>query len=244
LILELDLGCDTKEEKKITSRALLSLARIISRTAKSLYYSDTSSDSSNQYLNFSDIYSHPIHFRCLSDMSRLTNGFGFRYVIILFKFDQWIWFSIRHDMRRYVCSAFQILLHTLPQAETTTNLRNDISVCRFIYLGHTHFDISFAVSVMSYYIHNLRNDHIDVVYQILKYLNSAHEKWLIFRKTDHVSIRSYCGSDRANCSDDRRSTSGLYLHRRQLGLFKKQEATFGGKIDSGSIVQSNSFGSY
>jgi hypothetical protein len=108
--------------------------------------------------------------------------------------------------------------YTLPQVETTTNLRNDISVCRFIYLGHTHSDISFTVSVMSHYIHNLRNNHMDVVYQILRYLNSAHEKGLVFRKNGHVSIRSYCGSDWANCSDDRRSTSGLYLHRRTWSL--------------------------
>jgi hypothetical protein len=152
LILELDLGCDTKEEKKLHH----------ARCSHSLG-------------SFSDTDSHPIHFICLSDMSCGV-------FIILFKFDQWIRFLIRHDMRRYACSAFQILLHTLPQAETTTNLRNDISVYRFIYLGHTHFDISFAVSVMSHYIHNLRNDHMNVVYQILRYLNSAHEKGLIFRK--------------------------------------------------------------
>jgi hypothetical protein len=44
---------------------------------------------------------------------------------------------------------------------------------RLIYLCHTRPDISFAVSVVSRYMHDPRKGHMDVVYHILRYLKSA-----------------------------------------------------------------------
>jgi hypothetical protein len=55
-------------------------------------------------------------------------------------------------------------------------------VGRLIYLCHTHPDISFAVSVANHYMHDPKKDHMDAVYHILRYLKSAPEKGLIFRK--------------------------------------------------------------
>jgi Reverse transcriptase (RNA-dependent DNA polymerase) len=80
-------------------------------------------------------------------------------------------------------------------------------VGRLIYLSHTCPDISFAVSVVSRYMHDPREGHMDVVYQILRYLKNAPGKGLIFRKNGHLNIEGYCDSDRASCSDDRKSTS-------------------------------------
>jgi Reverse transcriptase (RNA-dependent DNA polymerase) len=80
-------------------------------------------------------------------------------------------------------------------------------VGRLIYLSHTRPDISFAVSVVSRYMHDPREGHMDAVYQILRYLKSAPGKGLIFRKNEHLNIESYCDSDWASCSDDRKSTS-------------------------------------
>jgi Reverse transcriptase (RNA-dependent DNA polymerase) len=48
-----------------------------------------------------------------------------------------------------------------------------------IYLSHTHPDISFVVSVVSRYMHDPREGHMDAVYQILRYLKSAPRKGLI-----------------------------------------------------------------
>jgi hypothetical protein len=84
-------------------------------------------------------------------------------------------------------------------------------VGRLIYLCHTHPDILFAVSVVSRYMHDPRKGHMDVIYHILRYLKSAHEKGLIFRKNEHMNIEDYCDSDWANCQDDRRSTSGYCM---------------------------------
>jgi Reverse transcriptase (RNA-dependent DNA polymerase) len=84
-------------------------------------------------------------------------------------------------------------------------------VDRLIYLSHTRPDISFAVSVVSRYIHDPREGHMDVVYQILRYLKSAPGKGLIFQKNDHLNIEGYCDSDWASCADGRRSTSGYCM---------------------------------
>ncbi|XP_020268393.1 uncharacterized protein LOC109843843 [Asparagus officinalis] len=83
-------------------------------------------------------------------------------------------------------------------------------VGRLIYLSHTRPDISFAVSVVSRYMHDPRKGHMDAVFQILRYLKSAPGKGLIFRN-EHMSIEGYCDSDWASCSDDRRFTSGYCI---------------------------------
>ncbi|XP_020243647.1 uncharacterized protein LOC109821901 [Asparagus officinalis] len=84
-------------------------------------------------------------------------------------------------------------------------------VGRLIYLSHTRPDISFAVSVVSRYMHDTRKGHMDVVYLILKYLKGAHVKGLLFKRSGHVNIEGYCDSDWASCGDDRRSTSGYCI---------------------------------
>jgi hypothetical protein len=49
-----------------------------------------------------------------------------------------------------------------------------------IYLSRTRPDISFAVSMVSHYMHDPREGHMNVVCQILRYLKSALGKGLIF----------------------------------------------------------------
>jgi hypothetical protein len=84
-------------------------------------------------------------------------------------------------------------------------------VDRLIYLSHTRPDISFVVSVVSRYMYDPREGHMDAVYQILRYLKNAPGKGLIFRKNGHLNIEGYCDSDWASCSDDRKSTSGYCM---------------------------------
>jgi len=49
-------------------------------------------------------------------------------------------------------------------------------VGRLIYLCHTRPDISYAVSVVSRYMHDPRSGHLDAVYRILRYLKSSPGK--------------------------------------------------------------------
>ena len=81
-------------------------------------------------------------------------------------------------------------------------------VGRLIYLCHTRPDISYAVSVVSRYMHDPRAGHMDVVYRILRYLKSSPEKGLWFKRNQHLDVEGYCDADWASSVDDRRSTSG------------------------------------
>ena len=81
-------------------------------------------------------------------------------------------------------------------------------VGRLIYLCHTRPDISYAVSVMSRYMHDPRSGHLDAVYWILRYLKSSPGKGLMFKSHGHLNVEGYCDANWASCLDDRRSTSG------------------------------------
>ena len=48
-------------------------------------------------------------------------------------------------------------------------------VGKLIYLSHTRFDISFVVSVVSKFMNNLTEEHIEAVYRILRYLKIFQE---------------------------------------------------------------------
>ena len=80
-------------------------------------------------------------------------------------------------------------------------------VGRLIYLCHTRPDISYAVSVVSRYMHDPRTGHMDLVYRILRYLKGTPGKGLWFRKSKHLDLEGYCDADWASSKDDRRSTS-------------------------------------
>ena len=81
-------------------------------------------------------------------------------------------------------------------------------VGRLIYLCHTRPDITYAVSVVSRYMHNPRSAHMDAVYRILRYLKSCPRKGLWFKRNGHLNVEGYCDADWESCQDDRRSTSG------------------------------------
>nr|CAE03643.1 OSJNBa0060N03.8 [Oryza sativa Japonica Group] len=84
-------------------------------------------------------------------------------------------------------------------------------VGRLIYLCHTRPDISYAVSVVSRYMHDPRTGHLDVVHKILRYLKGTPGKGLWFMKNGHLNVEGYCDADWASSMDDRRSTSGYYV---------------------------------
>ncbi|KAK1678811.1 hypothetical protein QYE76_039659 [Lolium multiflorum] len=81
-------------------------------------------------------------------------------------------------------------------------------VGRLIYLCHTRPDISYAVSVVSRYMHDPRSGHLDAVNQILRYLKGSPGKGLWFKRNGHLNVDGYFDADWASCLDDRRSTSG------------------------------------
>ena len=57
-------------------------------------------------------------------------------------------------------------------------------------------------------MHDPRTGHLEVVYQILRYLKGTPGKGLWFRANRHLNLEGYYDADWASSRDDRRSTSG------------------------------------
>ena len=81
-------------------------------------------------------------------------------------------------------------------------------VGKLIYLSHTRPDISFAVSVVSPFMHTPYEEHMEVVYRILRYLKGTLGRGLIFKRSDQRGIEVYTDANWARSVTDRRSTSG------------------------------------
>ncbi|KAL6180126.1 hypothetical protein ACLB2K_046794 [Fragaria x ananassa] len=103
-------------------------------------------------------------------------------------------------------------------------------VGRLIYLWHTRPDLAYAVSVVSQYMHNPSKDHMNVVMRILRYLKSAPEKGLVFRKHGHLRTSGYTDVDWAGNITDMRFTSGYFtfVGGNLVDHLEKQETECGG----------------
>ncbi|RVW97159.1 Retrovirus-related Pol polyprotein from transposon RE1 [Vitis vinifera] len=84
-------------------------------------------------------------------------------------------------------------------------------VGRLMYLAHTRPNLAYALSVVSQYMHNPGEQHMNAVMRILRHLKNAPGKGILFAKNvDHQSIKVYTDVDWAGAVDDRRSTSGYF----------------------------------
>ena len=81
-------------------------------------------------------------------------------------------------------------------------------VGRLIYLSHTRPDIAFAVSMVSQFMHNPHEEHLNAVYRILRYLKSSPGKGLLFKKNSSRKVDAFTDVDWAGSITDRKSTSG------------------------------------
>lgn len=83
-------------------------------------------------------------------------------------------------------------------------------VGKLIYLSHTRPNIAHAVSVVSQFMHCPREDHMDAVIRLLRYLKSSVGKGLMFSKNNHLDIEGYIDANWAGNISDRKSTLGYF----------------------------------
>jgi hypothetical protein len=81
-------------------------------------------------------------------------------------------------------------------------------VGRLIYLSHTRPDITFAVSVVSQFMHDPRTSHMDAVNRIMRYLKGCPGQGLLYTSHGNLQVEFYTDADWAGSLEDRRSTSG------------------------------------
>jgi hypothetical protein len=83
-------------------------------------------------------------------------------------------------------------------------------VGKLIYLSHTRPDITYAVNVVSQFMHDPRKAHMDAVERILRYLKSNPGKGILFSNHGNLKVEGYTDADWAGSKNDKRSTSGYF----------------------------------
>ncbi|KAL6347733.1 hypothetical protein AAG906_026262 [Vitis piasezkii] len=81
-------------------------------------------------------------------------------------------------------------------------------VGRLIYLAHTRPNIVYSVSVISQFMHDPREPHLQAAYRVLHYLKGNPGKRILFKKNNTLALEAYTDADYAGSLVDRRSTTG------------------------------------
>ena len=79
-----------------------------------------------------------------------------------------------------------------------------------MYLGHTRPNLAYALNVFNQFMHSPKEEHMNVVIRILRYLKSSLGKGIMFTKGNNLDIRGYTDAGQAGSIDDRCSTSGYF----------------------------------
>ncbi|GFZ05828.1 hypothetical protein Acr_17g0014000 [Actinidia rufa] len=82
-------------------------------------------------------------------------------------------------------------------------------VDRLIYLTNTRLDLTFAVSVVSQFMHSPRTSHVNVVYHILRYLKTCPGLGLFYKSGTQSGLSCFTDTDYAATKSDKRSTFGF-----------------------------------
>jgi len=80
-------------------------------------------------------------------------------------------------------------------------------VGKLIYLAHTRSDIAYVVSVVSQFMHDPRERHLQAVNKILQYLKKSPRRGLLFKRNEKLIMEVYTDADYAGSIIDRKSTS-------------------------------------
>ncbi|XP_034684089.1 uncharacterized mitochondrial protein AtMg00810-like [Vitis riparia] len=81
-------------------------------------------------------------------------------------------------------------------------------VGRLIYLTVSRLDITYAIHVLSRFMHQPRKAHMEAAFRVVRYLKNAPGQGLFFSSNNDFRLRAYCDSDWAGCPLTRRSTIG------------------------------------
>ena len=78
---------------------------------------------------------------------------------------------------------------------------------RLIYLSYTRPDISFFVRVVSQFMNDRREEHMEMVCMTLRYLKLTPGNGLFFKKGTNRKVEVYSDADWDGSVTDKRSTS-------------------------------------
>ena len=81
-------------------------------------------------------------------------------------------------------------------------------VGKLIYLAYTRLDIAYLVSMISQFMHDLRETHLQAAYCVLHYLKGSPGKGVLFERNNALTLEAYRGANYADSSVDRKSMFG------------------------------------
>ena len=79
---------------------------------------------------------------------------------------------------------------------------------KLLYLTHTRPDISFAVNLLSPFMHEPHEIHRQAAFRVLAYLKGYPGKGLMFPRSSSLTVQVYTNADFAGSMVDHRSTTG------------------------------------
>ncbi|CAA6660021.1 unnamed protein product [Spirodela intermedia] len=79
---------------------------------------------------------------------------------------------------------------------------------RLLYLTYTRPNISYAVSILSQFMHQPKECHLHAAYRVLHYLKGTPGKGVLFKRSGKVEVEMFTDADYAGSTIARRSTSG------------------------------------
>ncbi|CAM8899443.1 unnamed protein product [Rhodiola kirilowii] len=82
---------------------------------------------------------------------------------------------------------------------------------RLIYLTITRPDLAFPVHVLSQFMQNPTEDHLQAAHRVLRYIKLAPAQGLMFHSTNALRLIAYCDADWASCPVTRRSVTGYCM---------------------------------
>lgn len=82
---------------------------------------------------------------------------------------------------------------------------------KFIYLSHTIPYVSFVVILVSQFMHQPKEIHLQVVLQIVQYLKGTIGRGILFEQNGSVSFEAYIDVDYVGSVADRRWTTWYFI---------------------------------
>ena len=79
---------------------------------------------------------------------------------------------------------------------------------RLIYFSHTRPNIAYVVSVISHFMHNPKEVHLQAANKVLQYLKGSLGKGILFKQSSRLILEAYTSANYVGFVIDRRSTTG------------------------------------
>ncbi|GJT97200.1 uncharacterized mitochondrial protein-like protein [Tanacetum coccineum] len=82
---------------------------------------------------------------------------------------------------------------------------------RLLYLQATRPNITYFVNVLSQFVADPRNNHLEAANRVFKYLKATPGQGILLSRAGDPVLTAYCESDWLGCSFTRRSRTGYFL---------------------------------